>query len=359
MIGAFAAGVFCCYMVFTTAPEISKRLSSLTAASAELSFFGSDNTASQSSQTTELTQDSLTESFSVNDDAGLLTELENSSSEEVQADTSAEIPTRPDNAGSVVRKTLTYGQSSVYVPLEHGFVKNQTSLSYEEVQSLGKTKPEIKLENTSEPQVLIYHTHATESYQPYQVDWYDPSYNARSADDSENMVAVGNVLAEKLEAAGIGVIHDTTHHDETYTGAYDRSRETIEKYLKQYPSIKVVLDVHRDALQGDNVITAPVTTINGKSTAQVMIISCAGTSSKPIPNYKQNFSFACMLQNQMEGDYPTLTRPILFDDRHYNQDLSVGALLIEVGGHGNTLEEAENAISLVGDSLIKVLKSLS
>lgn len=269
-------------------------------------------------------------------------------------------PPRPEVAGDVVRKTLTAGSADNFVELSSGTVKNQSYLTNDELVTLSKQPLPFALDDVetrkTAPQVLIYHTHATESYQPYSCDWYDPTYSARNTDNSQNMVAVGDVLTEKLNAAGIMTIHDNTQHDNpSYTGAYDRSRVTIQQYLDEYPSIKVILDVHRDALQGDNVITAPQTEINGKPTAQLMIISCADDGSDALPNFRQNFTFASLIQQKMESKYPTSTRSILLDERFYNQDMSVGSLLVEVGGHGNTLEEAKNAIGLFAESLITVL----
>lgn len=266
-------------------------------------------------------------------------------------------PPKPQNAGVVLDKMLSAGDNTKFFNLEHGSVKNLSPLSNQELLDLSKQPSPIKLEDTTQPQVLIYHTHATESYQPYDCDWYDLSYNARSADNSKNMVSVGNILEEKLKNAGIGVIHDTTQHDNpSYTGAYNRSKTTINSYLQKYPSIKVVLDVHRDALQGDNVITAPTVEIDGKKVAQVMIISTHDNNSGTQPHYKENFKFASAIQQELEKTHPTITRPILFDDRSYNQNLSTGGLLIEVGGHGNTLSEAQYAMSYFSDALITVLK---
>lgn len=266
-------------------------------------------------------------------------------------------PAPPQGAGTITDRQVTAGTTSQFVKLDYGYVKNQSTLSAEQILSLSQAELSFSLEDTQEPQVLIYHTHATESYQPYDCGWYDPAYNARNQDNMQNMVAVGNVLAAQLEAAGIGVIHDTTQHDNpSYTGAYDRSRQTIQKYLDQYPSIKVILDVHRDALQGDQVITAPTTEINGVKTAQLMMICCADDGTGNLPNSQNDLTFACRLQRELESRYPTLTRPILYDDRSYNQDMAPGALLVEVGGHGNTLPEARNAIRFFGEVLIDVLK---
>ena len=370
-LGCLPLGLILLYQgLLFTLPAVSKQMETLAVFSAGLSFinggvalvqqeikdFEAESQIKVDSQTVSEGETNLQETSSSEESVSQKEQESTQTAASSQIE-SQEIPERIANSGDVVRKTLGAGASSQFVNLNPGYVKNLSQLSAQQVIDFaGKGLP-FALEDTDAPQVLIYHTHATESYQPYACDWYDLAYNARNTDNSQNMVAVGNVLEEKLKQAGIGVIHDATQHDNpSYTGAYDRSRVTIEKYMKQYPSIKVVLDIHRDALQGENVITAPVTEINGKKTAQLMIISCADNGSGRIPNYTQNLTFACALQKQMESDYPTLTRPILLDDRFYNQDMSPGALLVEVGGHGNTLEEAENAISFFADSLIQVLK---
>lgn len=85
---------------------------------------------------------------------------------------------------------------------------------------------------------------------------------------------IGDKITQQLENAGIGVIHDTTIHDyPSYNGSYDRSAETVKKILKEYPSIKVVLDIHRDAIGTNDSIMQPVVEVNGKDAAPVMIIS--------------------------------------------------------------------------------------
>ena len=121
----------------------------------------------------------------------------------------------------------------------------------------------------------------------------------------------------------------------------------------------MVLDVHRDAIQPDaNTIVAPVTTIDGKSCAQVMIISGCDDGTMNMPNYMENLKLSAALQRTMAEDYPTLARPVLFDYRKYNQDLTTGSILLEMGGHANTLEEAIYCGELVGKSLAKTLLSL-
>ena len=245
-----------------------------------------------------------------------------------------------------------------YIDLDiAGQVRNVTSLPNSTLLEESRLAPDFEIEKNGEPQVLIMHTHATESYEPYERDFYDSSFNSRTTDPNMNMAAVGDAIAEQLEAAGIAVLHDTTMHDyPSYNDSYDRSRETVQKILEENPSIKIVLDIHRDAIEresGERI--APVAEINGKNAAQVMIISGCDDGTMDMPNYLKNFRFASLLQQQLESDYQGLTRPILFDYRKYNPDLTTGSILIEVGGHANSVDQAVYSGELIGKSLAKAL----
>lgn len=255
---------------------------------------------------------------------------------------------------------MCYGsfKGDTFINLDRaGQVRNVTSLSNSTLLKESRLAPDFEIERNGEPQVLIMHTHATESYEPYERDFYDGSWSSRTTDPSMNMAAVGDAIAMQLEAAGIAVIHDTTMHDyPSYNDSYDRSRETVQKILEEYPSIKIVLDVHRDAIEresGERI--APVAEIDGKNAAQVMIISGCDDGTMDMPNYLKNFRFASLLQQQLESDYAGLTRPILFDYRKYNQDLTTGSILIEVGGHANSVDQAIYSGELIGKSLAKCL----
>lgn len=281
-----------------------------------------------------------------------------SSSSESSTEPVSEPEIADENKATLVHKTYTAAPSNIYIPLENGFIKNCTSHTTAEIEQAIAEPPAFTIEDTDEPQVLIMHTHTTESYFPFTGDYYDKTYQTRSTDNAENMVAVGNKIEEELKKAGIGVIHDTTQHDyPSFNGAYDRSAVTVQNYLDQYPSIKVVLDVHRDAIISGDTVTAPVAEINGKTAAQVMIVNGCANENINYPNFFQNLAFSADLENQMEGDYPGLTRPVLFDYRKYNQHLTTGSILLEVGGHGNTLEQALYSGELIGASLGKLLNS--
>lgn len=152
-------------------------------------------------------------------------------------------------------------------------------------------------------------------------------------------------MTEVLNEAGINTLHDQTLHDSpSYTESYARSAQTARAYLEQYPSIKVILDVHRDAIESGDTRIKPLCTIDGQDTAQVMIIAgCNNGSTVRLPNWRMNLQFAAAWESEMEELYPGLTRPVMCAYRFYNQDITTGSLLIEIGGHANTVEEALRA----------------
>lgn len=244
--------------------------------------------------------------------------------------------------------------------LENGQLRNCTDIDNSAILEETAKKPSIQIEKNGEPQVLIMHTHTTESYEPVPDGKYDPAFDGRSLCPSDSVVGIGAVIAQKLAENGICTIHDgTVFDDPVYSNSYSRSYERVKEILKEYPSIKVVLDIHRDGIQDGDVRIAPVTEINGREAAQFMIICGADDGTGILPNYKENLKFAAYLQNSVSKDYPSLARPMLFDYRYYNQDLTAGSLLIEVGALANTREQAEYTAELLGESLSKALLGLT
>lgn len=240
------------------------------------------------------------------------------------------------------------------------WVKNETGNSIDIEKILNAESP-LKISNPSKPTVLIYHTHTTEAYLTYDTGWFDTKNVDRSSDLSLGVAAVGDVVARKLQSAGIGVIHDTKVYDSpAYNGAYKRSAETIQYYLDKYPSIKIVLDIHRDSMVRDSgVRIKPVAEVDGKNAAQIMIISgCENETSLEMPNWRDNLNLAIKLQNALEMRAPGITRPISFKIAQYNQQYSSGGLLLEVGTDVNTIDEALHSASLLGDSLCTVIKEI-
>lgn len=239
------------------------------------------------------------------------------------------------------------------------WIKNSTEKAID-IETLLNSSPDIdSFENGDEqPVVLIYHTHSTESYINYDGDYYDTQWSGRSQDEQTNIIAVGEVIADKLRAAGIGVIHDTAVYDSpAYKGAYERSGQAIDQYLEQYPTIQVALDIHRDSMtRDDGTKISPVVEIDGKNAAQIMIIAgCETDTSLPNPNWENNLIFAANLQNIIESKYQGLARPINFMVAQYNQHRSRNSLLIEIGTDSNNINEALYSGWLVGDCLSELL----
>lgn len=257
------------------------------------------------------------------------------------------------NSGEICEVTFNGSLGENFINLEKGGqVRNCTELSNDFVRNEAYKPHNIELKAyAAEPQILIMHTHTTESYEVTEKNYYDEEYTCRSNDPDNSVVAVGEAIAEELSGAGIAVIHDGTIHDAQYTGAYDRSLNTAEEILSEFPSVKIILDIHRDAIEDDGDRISAVTEINGKKAAQLMIISAADDGTYNLPYYLENLHFACALQQSLESRYPTITRPVLFQYCHYNQHLTTGSLLIEIGSHGNTIEQAVYTGHLLGKAL--------
>ena len=268
-------------------------------------------------------------------------------------------PESLENHDGVIQEyTYPHYSGTQYIDLKAGGqVRNCTDVPNATLIAESTKELPFKLDKNSEqPQVLIYHTHTTESFEPYERDFYDSSFASKTTDMTKNIVSVGDNICKQLDKAGIAYVHDTLVHDyPSYNEAYASSRKTVQEILKQYPSIKICLDIHRDGIQrADGTRISPVTQIGGKKAAQIMIISGCDDGTMGMPDYLQNFRLASRLQSQIESDWKGLTRPVLFDYRHYNQDLTAGSLLIEVGSHGNSIEQAQYSGELIGQSIAKL-----
>lgn len=206
-----------------------------------------------------------------------------------------------------------------------------------------------------EPTVLILHTHGTESYtKTAQTQYQNYGGNYRTDDDRYNLISIGDALAARLEQAGIGVIHDRTPHDkDDYLNAYDNARKATQRYLKQYPSIKLVLDLHRDAATyADGTQWATSATVGGQKSAQLMFVVGTDAGGNTHPNWKQNLSCAEKLHVLMEKTAPGITRPIDLRAQRFNHDLTAAAMIVEVGSAGNTHPEAMTAIPVLAQAII-------
>ena len=263
-------------------------------------------------------------------------------------------PLAADNG--VPAKTLIPTDPSGYTICGRVYISNSTAheLSISELQ-----KPFAAALGESEPQVLILHTHGSEAYTPVPgtegIVW---SGDYRTTDYRYNVVRVGDEMAEVLGEAGISVLHDRTLYDyPNYTGAYDRALAAIQTYLEKYPSIRFVLDVHRDAIEdGQGNQYKAVSEVEGVGIpAQMSLVMGSDGSGLEHPNWRENLRLAAAVQQDVLEHYPTLMRPVLLRNSRYNQHATTGSLLLEVGAAGNSPEEAVLAGRLFAERLAAVL----
>ena len=239
------------------------------------------------------------------------------------------------------------------------FLKNSTGVAVNLKDELA-AGVKFKIDKGDSPQVLIVSTHTSECYMDEDRNYYTDTDKTGTYDKTKNVLCIGKIIKENLCAAGICAVQSENVHDKKFSGSYAASAKTIKEYLAKYPSIKVVIDVHRDSVNYDNgVKVKPTVKIDGKKAAQVMlVIGCEAGQVEGFPDWRQNFRLAIRLQQQLENDYPSLARAGTFTPRKYNQHLTTGSLLIEMGTEANTLDEAKYSAQLLSKSLIKTLKNL-
>ena len=239
-------------------------------------------------------------------------------------------------------------------------VKNTSGIEIDIAKEL-ESRPDVFIKNSNRPQVLIYHTHTSESYLKKDEGFFYESYYPRSTDSTRNVTRVGEEITKRLIQHGIPTIHDKTYHDSpTYKGSYSRSYKTIKENLEKYPSIQVTIDIHRDSMGSlESGKVKPTFKINGTKAAQIMVVSgCDKDGSDGFPDWEQNLRLALRVQQRCETMFPGFTRPMSFGNFRYNMNLSHGAMLIEVGSDVNTLSEAAYSGTLLGEALASVLNDL-
>ena len=266
-------------------------------------------------------------------------------------------PAAPDE-DEVERMELPRAEEIVETSILGGLrIKNETSYSVD-AGALLLEGPSLRLPAEG-AQILIVHTHGSEAYTQAGLDRYEANDSYRTEDTRHNIVRVGDELAARLEAAGLRVLHDREIYDyPSYTGSYSRSGEAVEKALRDNPGIAVVIDVHRDALGTDGVIYKTMAEEEGTVASQLMLLVGTDASGLEHPNWRSNLALALYLQEAVDRVHPTLMRPVELVAQRYNQQLTGGSLILEVGSSGNTLQEALAAIRLFADAAAPALLEL-
>lgn len=266
----------------------------------------------------------------------------------------------PHSENETTKKIIECSFGVSGIKHENFYINNQTNTPID-IDAKLKEIPDIKIKKDGNPEVLIVHTHTTEAYMDKDQGFYYQNFSPRTKDPRFNVVQVGDAICKSLENSGIKCHHDITCHDDpTYTGSYKRAEETISKNLNRYPSIQVVLDIHRDTIENkEKRKIKPTFTYNGRKGAQIMIISgCDANGRLEFPDWQYNLSLALRLHKEVETMYPGMTRSLLFKEARYNMHKTHGSLLIEVGSDVNTLNEAVYSGALLGKALGEVLNKL-
>lgn len=202
---------------------------------------------------------------------------------------------------------------------------------------------------SAKPVVAVYHTHARESYLPEMGGKISQPDDAHTNDPSINTTRVGQELVQALQQLGTGAVHSATVHDaEGKLAAYVRSEATVQSLLRQYPTLKVLIDVHRDSQ------LRPQTTmlIRGHLMAKIMVV--LGNDNK---DWRKNFDFATEFIAALEALYPGLSSGIYPKPGRFNQHYSPEALLLEIGGVQNNLDECLRSARAAAEALAQVLRA--
>jgi len=284
--------------------------------------------------------------------------LEPEETQAVEAVTRLILPEMELGGPEMAAESPTEGDSVLETTIEGGMsIKNQTEYFVDMAELLSQGPP---IGPAGEDySILIIHTHSSEAYTQAGLDRYLPSDTNRTEDSQFNIIRIGDELTDILSEAGLSVIHDRGIYDyPSYTGSYSRSGEAVQQYLESYPSIRIVLDVHRDALGSGSVVYKTMAEEEGVCASQLMLLVGSDGSGLEHPGWQQNMALALYLQNAAVQRNPTLMRPISLVQERYNQHLSPGALILEVGSAGNTLQEALAGTRLFGRAVAEALLEL-
>ena len=260
-----------------------------------------------------------------------------------------EVPTPVESPPVSQGSTLTYADNGIpsqtvlcsnpagYTVVNGVYIKNASSRSLD-ADALSVPGFAAGLEETS-PQILIVHTHGSEAYAMPKGQSYTATGTYRTADTAYNVVRIGDEIASVLSSYGLSIVHDRILYDDPlYDGAYERSAAGISDYLEKYPSITYVLDIHRDAVQDSSGQQYKLITKEDAHCAQISLIMGSNND-----HWQENLKLAIATSAAVTDLSPTAMRPITLRNSNYNQHLTSGSLLVEIGAAGNSLDEAITA----------------
>ena len=250
------------------------------------------------------------------------------------------------------KSTISIEELQDYETLVKRFytIDSITSIGSEELNAEKLSSIDLTIKKSSDqPQILIYHTHSQEGFA-----------DSVEGDESTTIIGAGERLAELLEGYGYQVIHHTGKYDvKTRDSAYSKALPEILKLLEDNPSIEVVIDLHRDAMDED---TRLVMDLDGRPTARFMFFNGISRTTKNgkidylyNKNLETNLAFSFQAKWKAEEYYPGLTRRNYINAYRYNMHVCPKTMLVELGAQNNTLEEVLNACEPLAHILHMVL----
>ncbi len=264
----------------------------------------------------------------------------------------------PDGHVPIIPMDLSLSSyGSLYINNSTGYSPNIAALLEKDLGDGGA----VPLSTRQTVEVLIIHTHGTESYHSDgAISVPEGEEDARSTDTSKNVVAIGKTVETILNQNGIGTVHCTVMHDSLqYKDSYARAEETIRRYLEEYPTIKLVIDIHRDSIiRSSGELVKPVALLDGKSAAQLMCVVGSDWEGSEYPNWENNLSLALKLRESLNEKCENICRPVFLKSHTYNQEIAPFSLLIEVGADGNSMQEAQRSAELLAESLCIIIKQI-
>lgn len=229
-------------------------------------------------------------------------------------------------------------------------IKNETSLKIDIKKLLNEP---LKLAPDKKgPKILIYHTHTTECFLKSADEIGKSNTPSRTTNNKYNVVRLGEALINNLKKYNIDVLHNTTIHDADYNSSYIKSLNTLTGYVEKYSSLKMVIDLHRDAASEGKL--RAVQNINGKNVAELMFV--IGTDAKlNNPRWKENLKLAIKVQARLNEICPGIAKPIYVSKNRYNQHLLNGSVIVEIGGDGNVIDECVRSTSYLAQAINDVI----
>ena len=258
----------------------------------------------------------------------------------------------PDGATPIVTYDLSHlGQGIGYLNNETFYKPNINEL----------LKTDVTSALIQEPLVLVLHTHTSEGYLSDTATYLEGDLGeiTYTREEERNMLAVGRAFISALNKNGITAIHCTVMHDESgLAGSYGRAAESIRFFREHYPSIRYVVDLHRDAIltsEGEYVRAA--TEIEGKSVAQILPVVGSNAGGWEHDAWEGNLALALQMRQALNQNNIALCRPVMIKSATYNQEMAPFAILLEIGTGANSIDEALAAATLAGEAFAKVILS--